>query len=134
MTPTNYEPKMNNRFFVEFPQQFNVQRFCVEKINKPKFTNGVWENIVVGFIDVVAPSTSQSLFKIIKFLKTNECDNKKLFDIKIKTLDPTGIVEEEWVISVEKVLTISFGDLDYSKNEILKPFMILKPLNCVLNF
>lgn len=43
----------------------------VQKINKPKFSDGKWENIKIEFIDPIAPSTSQSLFKIVEFLKTN---------------------------------------------------------------
>jgi hypothetical protein len=131
---TQYEPKRNDRFLVEFPEQFNVQQWSIQKINKPKFTDGKWENIKVEFIDPIAPSTSQSLFKIVEFLKINVNDSKILFNIKIKSLDPTGVGVEEWVIDVEKVLTINFGELDYGDDKIQQPYLILKPLNCVLNY
>ena len=131
---TQYEPKRNNRFLVEFPEQFNVHQLSIQKINKPKFTDGKWENIKVEFIDLIAPSTSQSLFKIVEFLKINVNDSKILFNIKIKSLDPTGVGVEEWVIDVEKVLTINFGELDYGDDKIQQPYLILKPLNCVLNY
>jgi hypothetical protein len=131
---TQYEPKRNNRFLVEFPEQFNVQLWSIKKINKPKFTDGKWENIKVEFIDPIAPSTSQSLFKIVDFLKINVNDSKILFNIKIKSLDPTGVGAEEWVIDVEKVLTINFGELDYGDDKIQQPYLILKPLNCVLEY
>jgi hypothetical protein len=131
---TQYEPKRNNRFLVEFPEQFNVQLWSIKKINKPKFTDGKWENIKVEFIDPIAPSTSQSLFKIVDFLKINVNDSKILFNIKIKSLDPTGVGAEEWVIDVEKVLTINFGELDYGDDKMQQPYLILKPLNCVLEY
>ena len=130
---TQYEPKMNNRFLVEFPEQFNLQQRSIQKINKPKFTNGKWENIKIEFIDPIAPSTSQSLFKIVEFLKTNVNDSKTLFSIKIKSLDPTGVEVEEWVVNVKKVLTINFGELDYGDDKIQQPYLILKPLDCILN-
>jgi len=130
---TQYEPKMNNRFLVEFPEQFNFQRWSIQKTNKPKFTNGKWENIKIEFIDPIAPSTSQSLFKIVEFLKTNVNDSKTLFSIKIKSLDPTGVEVEEWVVNVKKVLTINFGELDYGDDKIQQPYLILKPLDCILN-
>ncbi len=131
---TQYEPKRNDRFLVEFPEQFNVHQWSIQKINKPKFTDGKWENIKVEFIDPIAPSTSQSLFKIVEFLKINVNDSKILFNIKIKSLDPTGVGVEQWVIDVEKVLTINFGELDYGDDKIQQPYLILKPLNCVLNY
>jgi hypothetical protein len=131
---TQYEPKKNDRFLVEFPEQFNVQQWAIQKINKPKFTDGKWENIKIVFNDPITPSTSQSLFKIVEFLKINVNDSKILFNIKIKSLDPTGVEVEEWVIDVEKVLTINFGEFDYSDNTMQQPYMVIKPLNCVLNY
>lgn len=131
---TQYEPKRNNRFLVELPEQFNVQQWSIQKINKPKFTDGKWENIIIEFIDTIAPSTSQSLFKIVEFLKTNVSVSKTLFSIKIKSLDPTGAEVEEWVVNVEKVLTINFGELDYGDDKIQQPYLILKPLDCILNY
>jgi len=131
---THYEPKRNNRFLVEFPEQFNIESWVVQKINKPKYTNGVWEDIKIEFIDPIGPSTSQSLFGIVNFLKTNNSNDKKLFDVKIKSLDPTNIEVEEWIINVEKILTINFGDFNCNDNEIQQPYLVLKPLNCVLKY
>ncbi len=128
-----YEPKTNNRFLVEFPEQYNIPSWVIQKINKPKFTNGEWENIRVEFIDLIKPSTSQSLFKIISFLKTNKNDNSTLFEINIKMLDSIGVEVEKWTIYVEKVLTINFGDLNYGDNQIQELYLIIKPLDCVLN-
>ena len=134
MKPMQYEVKRNDRFSVEFPEQFNIQSWSVQKINKPKFTDGKWENIRVDFIDSIVPSTSQCLFDVVNFIKTNNSDNKNLFEVRIKSLDPTGEVVEEWLICVENVLTINFGELDYGNHEFQKPFLILKPLNCVLSY
>ena len=132
--PMQHEPKRNDRFLVEFPKQFNIQPWCIQKINKPKFTDGKWEDIRIDFIDPIGPSTSRCLFKIVNFIESNSCDNRKLFEVRIKSLDPTGVGVEEWVVNVEKVLTINFGELDYGDCESQKPFLILKPLNCVLNY
>jgi hypothetical protein len=129
-----YEPKRNNIFLVEFPEQFNIESWAVQKINKPKYTNGEWEDIKIEFIDPIRPSTSQSLFGIVNFLKTNDSNDKKLFDVKIKSLDPTGVDIEEWVVSVEKVLTINFGELDYGDDKMQQPYLILKPFACVLKY
>jgi hypothetical protein len=132
---TYYEPKFCNRFLVEFPEQFQFVKWCVTNINKPKFTNGEWENIKVEFNDPIGPSTSQSLYRVVEYLinKKNSGDNS-MFDIKIKSLDPTGVVIEEWIINIKEILTINFGDLDYQNNDILKPYLIIKPRYCKLNF
>lgn len=130
----NYEPKKNNRFLVEFPERFGIHPHSIKKISKPKFTDGKWENIRVDFIDFIGPSTSQKLFNIVEFLKKNESEDKKLFDIKIKSLDPIDVVVEEWLVLVEKVLTINFGELNYGDDGMQQIYLILKPLNCILKF
>jgi hypothetical protein len=132
--PVCYEPKRNHRFVVEFPEQFNIESFAVQKINKPKFSNGKWENIKVEFVDLIGPSTSQSLFGIVKFLENNKNDSKILFELKIKSLDPTGVEVEEWLIYVEEVSIINFGELDYGDDGIQKPYLIIKPLKCILKY
>ena len=38
-----YELNKNNRFKIEFPKEFNITEWSVQKSNKPKFTNGKWE-------------------------------------------------------------------------------------------
>lgn len=129
-----YEPKRNNRFIVEFPEIFGIEKNSITKVNKPKFTDNKWEDIRVDFVDLIGPSTSQSLYKIIDFINKNDDDNKKLFGFIIASLDPTGMVVETWRIDVEKVLTINFGELDYSDTETQKPYLIVRPLNCVLEY
>jgi hypothetical protein len=132
---TEQEPKMKNRFVVEFPEKFEIESYLVQKINKPKFKDGKWENIEIIFIDVVSPfSTSDGLYNIVKFLKKEESQKEKvLFSFNIKTLDPSGETVETWLINVEEVLNINFGELDYEINELLMPSLLIKPLNCILN-
>jgi hypothetical protein len=132
---TYYEPKFCNRYLVEFPEQFQFVQWSVRTVNKPKYTNGEWENIKVEFSDPIGPSTSQSLYRVVEYLinKKNSGDNS-MFDIKIQSLDPTGVVIEEWIINIKEILTINFGDLDYQNSDILKPYLIIKPRYCKLNF
>ena len=72
--PFKFELKFANRFLVEFPEEFNIDSWCIQKISKPKFTDGKWENIRIEFIDIVSPSTSKNLFNNL---------NKYDFQIKI---------------------------------------------------
>jgi hypothetical protein len=130
-----YAPKYCNRYLVEFPEEFQFVKWCVRNINKPKFTNGKWENIKIEFSDPIGPSTSQGLYRVVEFLiKGKFLGDKGMFDIKIQSLDPVGVIIDEWIITVEEILTIDFGDLDYQNSDILKPYLIIKPLLCKLNY
>ena len=122
--PFEFEIKVTNRYLVEFPKEFNIDSWCIQKISKPKFTDGKWENIRMEFIDIISPSISKTLFNNL-----NKCD----FQIKIISLDQTMKSIEEWVIQVEKILTVDFGELNYNNQEIQKIFLIVKPVNCILN-
>lgn len=126
-----YEPKSINRFIVEFPEEFNILQESILKINKPKFKNNKWKNIKIELIDFIGPSTSKGLYSIIKLVKNN-IDQKILFNIIIKSLDPVGSITEEWKIEVEKIKIINFGDLDYENDKFLKIYIVLKPSNCIL--
>jgi hypothetical protein len=72
------------------------------------------------------------LFRVVKFLKTNKDVVK--FEFKINSLDSTGGVVEQWVIRVENVLTINFGELDYKNDSFQELTLTVKPLDCVLEF
>lgn len=130
-----YEPKRINRFLVEFPEMFNISYYAVSKADKPKFINQSWANIKIEFFDFIAPSTSQRLQDIIFFLKQDiRNEEEGLFTIKLKTTDPVAEVIELWDVYVDEVVEINFGALDYSNDEMQKPYIIIKPKNCILRY
>jgi hypothetical protein len=120
-----YDPKRSNRFMVEFPQEYNIPSWSIRKINKPKFIDGKWKNIHIEFYDTISPSISHILSNA--FLPM-----KKHIYFKIKTLDPTGVVVEEWVIISDRLSSINFGDFDYDIDEPLKIHLTITPSNCIL--
>lgn len=126
-----FEPKKNNRYLVEFPKKFEFQEYVFKSIMKPNFVNGKWGYIRIEFYDPIECSTSKSLYNLIRFYQSNK-DLSPLFDFSIKSLDPCGVVIEEWIISVKEIIEINFGQLDYSDDNMEEPFMIIKPLNCTL--
>lgn len=67
-------------------------------------------------------------------MKSFFTSSNKIFDFKIYSLDPVGIKIEEWVINVEKIVSINFGDLAHGDDNIQQPYLVIKPLNCVLNY
>lgn len=135
--PVEYEPMRKNRFLVKFPDEFKLEEWYTESINRPKYTVGSkWSNMEIVFRDVVGHSSSKALFNLIKFIEKfkvyTEPQQLPLFLFEILMLDPTGIAVETWQIAVEEIVTIDFGNCDYGSDEIEKPRMIIKPLYCVL--
>jgi hypothetical protein len=121
---TSYEPKKNNSFIVEFPTEFDIPSFAVNRITNPKHINGEWADIHIVFCDPIYPSTTLGLYKLIKYNQN--------FIIKIKSLDPIGTNVETWIITVGNTFKIDFGNLDYSNDELQTIKMDLTPINCQL--
>jgi len=135
--PMEFEPRRTNRFFVEFPHLFNILAFTVQKINKPKliFKNNTyeWSNISIEFIDLIGPSTSQGLFRMIEFCKDHQIlmDNQRpLFNFTITDLDPTGVEIGTWLVEVKEISSVDFGDCEYDNPGLQICKLSLKPLNC----
>jgi len=132
------EPKFENRFIVQFPEEFNIESWAVQFMNRPKFNfkKKKWENIKIKFIDPIAPSTSERLMELIKSYSAGLCLKKKKFEIKIETLDPTGVPIETWLISECKIIEVDFGNWEYHEikngDTIIHPTMTIKPKSCEL--
>lgn len=132
--PFDYEPKRQNRFFVKFPDEFGIELWKVQRINKPTlFGTTAWAYIEIGFLDPIGPSTSQQLYAVIKSLeKIKKGDNKTLFEFHIQSLDPTGVVVEDWLIKVEEVISIDFGYCNMDSDEMQEIIMVVQPYDCIL--
>lgn len=115
-------------FTVEFPEKFNFKEYYVLSIDKPKFVNNEWDIINIQFCN-----SEHSLFKIIEHIKQSTLDSHEpLFSFKIKNVNAASEPNGEWLISVEKVLNINFGDLAYCSLDYQIQKMQIKPLDCVL--
>jgi len=139
LVPIYAEPRRNNRFMVEFPHMFNIEAFTVRNVNKPKFILKdncyVWSDISLEFIDLIGPSASRGLFNMIEFCKNHQIlkDNKQpLFNFNITDLDPVGADIGTWVVEVEDLVLVDFGDCEYDSTEIQTCKLVIKPLNCRL--
>ncbi len=146
--PIAQEPKRNNRFIVEFPEQFNIEPYVIQSTTKPRLTftqktfnlfniwkystvKSTWSNIEMTLFDPIGPSSSAAVVDLIKFCDVNQGDT--LFSFTIKALDPTGIEVETWTIDVDSLVSVDFGSYDYSKDGLQKITMILKPSDCRLS-
>lgn len=132
---TTYEPKKATRFVVEFPEEFKIPTYCVQKIEKPEIVFGKWQDIEIEFIDLIEPSTSEAIYNVYNKFKDIKCDYKnpkEIFRFKILALDPVGIVVETWTITVEEIPSVDFGDNNYGTDDIAKIKMVVRVLDCIL--
>lgn len=128
----DFEPKMNNQFFVHFPESFDIQKWVVRFVSRPSydFESQKWQDVDLIFIDPIEPSTTKRLYAVL-----NEFKGKKgnpLFRFNIQSLDPTGVVVEEWEIRVKKILGIDFGYSNYEEAQVQTIHMVVRPCTCKL--
>jgi len=134
------EPKKVNRFLITFPTEFNIEQYMVKSASRPSYNQHfgtgtffsrhsqpitTWDDIDIVFYDLISPSSAQI---IMGLLRENKFNN---FQFKLEMLGPIGDVVEEWEIT-GTVSKVSFGDLDYSSNEISNISMTISPSTCVL--
>lgn len=160
--PLEGEPKRNNRFIVEFPTELGIESFLVQSVTRPKIkinsvevpymnttfnVSGkyVWENIEIAFIDVFGPNTTQQIMNMVLHCKKQKANFIKeelegnadfrkriLFTFQIKSLDPTGVEVDKWTIDVEELISVDFGNNNYSDDSLQIITVKLKPHSCRL--
>lgn len=133
-----YELKKNNRFIVEFPEEFNMPAYFVKSINRPTFyindNENWWGHIKIEFYDPIGPSMSQSLYKLISKYMQKINNEDHLFEINVMMLDPTNEIVETWNIKVKNIFEMNFGDLDMENNDPTILSMTIEPKSCSLVF
>lgn len=53
--------------------------------------------------------------------------------ITLESLDPTGIAIEKWTLEDCQIISIDFGDNDYSSDDLTEISLELQPWRCILN-
>ncbi len=126
----DYEPMRKNRFLVEFSKELQIEPWMVKSIDTPIYDaeSHEWKNVEITFINPIVKSSSEALFKLIDYLEKIENDDSSLFSLYISMLDPTGVAVEKWEIGVKEVISIDFGRLDYTNDDIVTPKIVIKPL------
>jgi hypothetical protein len=122
----NYEPQRCNRFIIEFPENFEPLSYFVHSFNRGGKYNGIWDFMSITFNNIIGPSTT--------ILINNLLNKENDFDIKLKILDPVGLVVETWLITVElQTLSVNYGAVSYDDNGIIKTSISFRPLNVIFN-
>jgi len=94
--------------------------------NLPKFVNGKWNFLKIEFNDII---TKKSVAKeLLKFTK-KEINNSDL-SIVIEIMDAVGEIVEKWLIIIDTIKSIDFGDLSYNSLDLIRPILLVKPKTC----
>ena len=140
--PLNYEPLRKNRWLMRFPADLGIQEWWLKSAKRPTikqtdvsidFLNSKthvlgkyeWENIQVTFRDAIGPSTSQAIMEWVR-LGTESVTGRQGYaagykrDVELEMLDPNGVVVSKWILKNAFLTDVSFGDLDYSSDDLME--------------
>jgi hypothetical protein len=154
--PVPYEPKRQNRFILRFPSNLGINEWYVTSTSRPSakiksveipFLNTStyvagrfdWDEIKVTFKDPIGPSASQALMEWFR-LHAESVTGRMGYaagykrDIDLEMLDPTGVVVEKWILEGTFITNLNFGDLDYSRDELVNIQCSLRMDRCILVF
>lgn len=152
--PFQYEPKRNNRFYLRFPQELDMEYWLVQMVERPKYeasnveipmfntSNWVegrytWSTLTIDFFDYIHPSTSQKITNWLR-LHSESITGRQGYaagykkDLELEAADPTGVAIEKWLIKEAYVTNIDYGTHDYSDDGIIRPKVTIQPFYCTL--
>ena len=129
-----YEPMRQNRYLVQFPEEYQIQPWMVKSTSRPtvRRTNvGLmeWDDIEFKFYDPIGPSIQRSLNDLLH----GEYGINNRIDVKIQMLGPVGDVVSEWIVN-GLISEINFGNLSYDSNEMTEVTFTMSVNNAMLNF
>ena len=154
--PVDIEPKRKNRWVLEFPSDMGIEEWMVQTTTRPSMAIGeveipymntstyvagrvTWEGMDITFIDPIGPSTSQAVMKWIYQCVVPESGRmgfaasyKK--ELVLKLLGPAGTEVEKWVIRGAWPVSASFGDLDYSSEDLAEVTVSIKFDYAILDY
>lgn len=154
--PINFEPKRNNRFFLEFPTELGVEVWKVREVKRPVMeinsveipymneTNYVagrykWNAMDIVLIDPIAPSSSTQLMEWVR-LHAESLTGRMGYavgykkDLILKAVDPTGVEIEKWLIEQAMITNVDFGTNEQSDDEVQTVSFTIQPYRCILNY
>jgi len=154
--PFDYEPKRENRFFLEFPNEIGIEEWKIQEVKRPSMTiNSVeipfinetnyvagkykWESIDIKLIDVIGPSTSTQVMEWVR-LHAESLTGRMGYaagykkNIELEMLDPTGVVVEKWILEGTFITDLNFNELDYSRDDLATITCSLRMDRCIQVF
>lgn len=154
--PVDFEPKRENRFIAEFPTELGIETWKIQQFKAPTYTaNNVeipymntsnyvigkykWEEMDIVLIDTIGPSTTQQVIEWVR-LHSESLTGRQGYaagykkDIILKSLDPTGVEVEKWLLEQCMITSVDFGNNDMGSDELKMITITVQPFRCISNF
>jgi len=154
--PFDYEPKRENRFFLEFPTELGIEEWKIQEVKRPSMTiNAVeipfinetnyvagkykWETIDIKLIDTIGPSTSTQIMEWVR-LHAESLTGRMGYaagykkNLIIKALDPTGVQVEKWFLEQCMITSVDFGNNSMDSDAVQMVSFTVQPWRCILNY
>ena len=135
---TNFEPKMKNRYYMEFTD-VNLPAYLVKAANRPSINfetikldhiniyrklqgKGEWQDISITLYDPIVPSAAQGVMDWVR-LGHESITGRRGYaefykkDIQFYMLGPVGDKIEQWTLKGAFIQAANFGDLSFDSNE-----------------
>ena len=133
---TNFEPKMKNRYILEWDgvpgymvkaaarPSIQFETITLDHINiKRKLQGkGEWQDITITLYDPIVPSAAQSVMEWVRLGHESITGRRGYADFYKKDLDfymlgPVGDKIEQWKIKGAFIQQANFGDVSFDSNE-----------------
>jgi hypothetical protein len=133
---TNFEPKMKNRYILEFD---GVPGYMVKAASRPAIQfetitldhinvkrklqgKGEWQDITITLYDPIVPSAAQAVMEWVRLGHESITGRRGYADFYKKDLDfymlgPVGDKIEQWKIKGAFIQQANFGDVSFDSNE-----------------
>ena len=150
---TPFEPKLQNRFIMYVE---GVPAYLIKKVARPSITfeevvldhiniqryvkgKGAWQDLAIELYDPVVPSAAQACMEWIRLSHESVTgrDGYSDFykkDVVINVLGPVGDKVEEWTLKGAWIKEATFGDMDWSTNEVISISATLKYDYAILQY
>jgi hypothetical protein len=135
---TNFEPKMKNRYYMEFTD-VAIPSYLVKAANRPTINfetikldhiniyrklqgKGEWQDISITLYDPIVPSAAQAVMDWVR-LGHESITGRRGYaefykkDIDFYMLGPVGDKIEQWKLKGAFIQAANFGDLSFDSNE-----------------
>ena len=135
---TNFEPKMKNRYYMEFTD-VNLPAYLVKAANRPTINfetikldhinvyrklqgKGEWQDITITLYDPIVPSAAQGVMDWVRLGHESITGRRGYADFYKKDLNfymlgPVGDKIEQWTLKGAFIQSANFGDLSFDSNE-----------------
>lgn len=154
--PIEYEILRNNRFELIFPSDIGLESWMLHSASKPKINiesvelpymnmkyyiagQVNWEAMDFEVIQYIGPSSSQKMMEWIRLCIESLSGRMGyakgyMKDLILRSLDPTGVPVEEWIIEKCFVTSADFGKLAHDDSGVQKISFTVQPQKCVQSY